>query len=100
MGNCFNSRSQKSVVERWNIVFHHYALISIQNEKYKGWMMLRKHIKNNVYVLSMSNPKFDQFGKPIVDIEKARMFKNIHCQFELCPIANCKDLHYDDEDNS
>ena len=82
---------------RWMILFHHYSLISIQNEKFKGWMTLKRHIKNNTHVLSLANPNFDHNGRPIIDVEHARMFKNVHCQFELCPIANCKDLHYDEQ---
>eukprot|EP01083_Nonionella_stella_P290016 986824_1 len=77
---------------RWRIYFHSYSLISIQNEKYKGWMALQKDQKTNIYVLHMLNPLFDQRSKPLVDIKHARQYKNIYCQFELCPIANCKDI--------
>ena len=77
---------------RWRIFFHNYSLISIQNEKYKGWMILKQHIKTGIYVLSMENPRFDTHGQPIMSIENARQFKNIYAQFQLCPVANCKDI--------
>ena len=79
---------------RWRIFFHNYSLISIQNEKYKGWMTLKKHIKTGIYVLSIENPRFDTHGQPIMSVENARQFKNIYSQFQLCPVANCKDIQY------
>eukprot|EP00483_Globobulimina_turgida_P009963 UN09982 len=76
---------------RWKIYFHNYSLISIQNCKYKGWMILKQHIKQpNIYMLSIINANFDANGKPIIDVKHERLFKNVYCQFELCPFANCK----------
>ena len=76
---------------RWSVYFLDYALISIRNEKYKGWLCLRKHIKNGVPVLSIMNPNFDENGSPVINVENARQFKKTQCQFELWPLANCKD---------
>ncbi len=62
-----------------------YSLISIQNYKYKGCMILKPSIKQpNIYVLSMINSDFDTSGKPIIDVNNAMQFKNLYCQFELC----------------
>ena len=80
---------------RWMVHFHEWNVISIQNMQFRGWLTLKKNIKNGAYVLSTVNPKFDAKGAPMVDVENARLFKRIECQFELWPFANCKDQYSD-----
>jgi len=94
---CFLSKDDESdeLRCRWRVLFHHYAMVSVQNEKYKGWMRLEKNKNTNIYALCMSNPSFDAHGRPVINVEHAMQpFTDVHCRFALTPPANCKDLQY------
>ena len=79
---------------RWRIFFHNYSLISIQNEKYKGWMILKDILKQEYMYYQWKILNLILMENPIFSIENARQFRNIYAQFQLCPIANCKDIQY------